>query len=224
MLPEWLEDTLISQPMPWHQVFPRLVAALLLGLVVAGIHAAVTRTPGKVLSRSFLATLVLLSVLIALVTMVIGNSVARAFSLVGALSIVRFRTVVEDTRDTAFVIFAVVVGMGAGSGEVIAPLLCAPLVFVAGWLFRAPTLHPTEDRQTILSLRIAASLSTEELLRAPFERHLLGHRLTAMATARGGAALDVTYIVLPRSNQAMQALVVELSNLEGVQQVEMKDR
>src|SRR2546430_13730647 len=44
-------------------------------------------------------------------TQVIGDNVARAFSLVGALSIVRFRTVVRDTQDTAYVIFAVVVGM-----------------------------------------------------------------------------------------------------------------
>ena len=50
----------------------------------------------------------LLSILIAMVTQVIGDNIARAFSLVGALSIVRFRTVVRDTQDTAYVIFAVV--------------------------------------------------------------------------------------------------------------------
>ena len=59
----------------------------------------------------------LLAILIALVTQVIGNSVARAFSLVGALSLVRFRTEVQDTRDTAFVIFAVVIGMATGGGH-----------------------------------------------------------------------------------------------------------
>ena len=64
------------------------------------------------------------------VALVIGNSVARAFSLVGALSIVRFRTVVDDTRDTAFVIFSVVVGMAAGAGLLFVPLLGLPLVAV----------------------------------------------------------------------------------------------
>jgi len=51
------------------------------------------------------------------VTQVIGDNVARAFSLVGALSIVRFRTVVRDTQDTAYVIFAVVVGMAVGAND-----------------------------------------------------------------------------------------------------------
>ena len=72
-------------------------------------------------------TLVLLSMLIAMVSIVIGNSVARAFSLVGALSIVRFRTVVDDTRDTAFVIFAVIVGMAAGAGLFLVALVGVPL-------------------------------------------------------------------------------------------------
>ena len=66
-------------------------------------------------AESFTVTLVLLTILIAMVTQVIGDNVARAFSLVGALSIVRFRTVVRDTQDTAYVIFAVAVGMAVGS-------------------------------------------------------------------------------------------------------------
>jgi hypothetical protein len=66
--------------------------------------------------HGFIPTLVLLTVLIALVTKVIGNNSARAFSLVGTLALFRFRTVVEDTRDTAFVIFAVVIGMAVGAG------------------------------------------------------------------------------------------------------------
>ncbi len=57
----------------------------------------------------------LLAVLIAMVTQVIGDNVALAFSLVGALAIVRFRTVVRDTQDTAFVMLSVVVGMAVGA-------------------------------------------------------------------------------------------------------------
>ncbi len=105
----------------------RLVAALLMGLAVAVIYR-LSHGRRKEDSRVLFATLVLLSLLIAMVALVIGNSVARAFSLVGALSIVRFRTVVDDTRDTAFVIFSVVVGMAAGAGLLFVPLLGMPLV------------------------------------------------------------------------------------------------
>src|SRR6187549_974627 len=95
-------------------VLLRLLAALGLGSVVAWIHTRTSK--GAEMGASFPATLVLLAVLIAMVTQVIGDNVARAFSLVGALSIVRFRTVVRDTQDTAFVIFSVAVGMAVGAG------------------------------------------------------------------------------------------------------------
>src|SRR5205085_4318473 len=85
------------------------------GLLVAGVYRF-TR-PTSHINPSLPPTLVLLAILIAIVTQVIGESVARAFSLVGALSIVRFRTVVRDTQDTAFVIFSVVVGMAIGAAH-----------------------------------------------------------------------------------------------------------
>src|SRR5688572_3590564 len=96
-------------------VLGRLLAALFFGGAVAFVYRR-TRGTGEA-SPSFTVTLVLLSILIAMVTQVIGDNVARAFSLVGALSIVRFRTVVRDTQDTAFVIFAVGVGMAVGAGN-----------------------------------------------------------------------------------------------------------
>ena len=81
-------------------------------------------------AESFVVTLVLLTILIAMVTQVIGDNVARAFSLVGALSIVRFRTVVRDTQDTAYVIFAVAVGMAVGANH--------PLVALCGLVVVGP--------------------------------------------------------------------------------------
>ena len=75
-----------------------------------------TQRRGRAETASLVSTLVLITVLLAMVSIVIGNNTARAFGLAGVLSIIRFRTVVEDTRDTAFVIFAVITGMAVGSG------------------------------------------------------------------------------------------------------------
>src|ERR1051326_3867504 len=97
------------------QVCGRMILAAALGFIVSFIYRK-TRKPSEVVA-SFPTTLVLLCTLIAMVTQVIGESVARAFSLVGALSIVRFRTVVRDTQDTEFVIFLVVIGTAVGAAH-----------------------------------------------------------------------------------------------------------
>src|SRR5689334_21131228 len=110
---DWLQDSTTEiANLSGGELLARLLLSAVFGACVAIIYRF---SHGKLKedARVMTTTLVLLSILIAMVSMVVGGSVARAFSLVGALSIVRFRTVVEDTRDTAFVIFAVIVGMAA---------------------------------------------------------------------------------------------------------------
>ncbi len=111
---DWLGPSMpISSDTPHGLLAFRIGTALLLGVVVAGLYRWALR--GEAVQPTFQTTLILLATVMAMATQVIGDDVARAFSLVGALSVVRFRTVVKDTQDTALVIFAVVVGMASGA-------------------------------------------------------------------------------------------------------------
>jgi hypothetical protein len=218
-MPELLRDALHEDVRVATEVLLlRLAAAFVLGCVAAGIHR-VTARPGP--WSGFLATLVLLSVLIAVVTLVIGNSAARAFTLVGALAIVRFRTIVEDTRDTAFVIYAVAAGMACGTGYLTAAVAATPLVLLAAWLFR-PREGPPEDLGQRLVLRLGAEGRAEQEVLAVLAKRVPGCRLVGLATARGGSALDVTYSVPALPSEEALALVAELTRIEGVQGVELK--
>ena len=107
----------------------RIGVALALGVAVSGLYRWARR--GELVQPTFATTLVLLAVAIAMATQVIGDNVARAFSLVGALSVVRFRTVVKDTQDTAFVILAVVMGMASGSSHLMVALVGLAIVALA---------------------------------------------------------------------------------------------
>src|SRR5207248_1554155 len=130
----------------------------LLGFVIAGVHRL---TVGRRDTTTALhTTLVLLSVLIAVVTVVIGTNTARAFGLVGALSIVRFRTVVNDTRDTAFVIFAVVVGMAVGAGDAVLAGVTIPAVAVAA-LILARIEHNRTPDQVVATLKVRIGLGQD---------------------------------------------------------------
>lgn len=212
------------------EMVARFATAFVFGCIAAGIHhvTAGAKRPGDEDQRSLAATLVLLSVLIALVMIVIGDSIARAFSLAGALAIIRFRTVVEDTRDTAFVMFSVIAGMAAGTGLYEAPLLIAPLVLLAAWTFRPrarpDAARPADDRtRGLLVLRLAAGRPPDERLAAALGQYLATFRLVGLTTARGGSALDATYAVdLPPADR-VYALVQDLSRVEGVQGVELKE-
>lgn len=98
----------------WSVVLGRLLLACVAGGVVARL--AIGHRRGAV-DDTLPITLMLMSVLIAMATQIIGDNIARAFSLVGALSIVRFRTALPETQDVAFVLTSVVVGMAIGAAQ-----------------------------------------------------------------------------------------------------------
>ena len=198
----------------------RLVAALVLGMGVAWLYRTVRGEPAS----SFTTTLVLLAVLIAMVTQVIGDNVARAFSLVGALSIVRFRTVVRDTQDTAYVIFAVVVGMAVGSQHLWVAAIGLVVVGVAAWFLRRASGDGGDSDLWILSLRVGLGLDHEALTAAALAPHLQKRELMSVETARQGVSLDLIYEVQLRSEASVSAALKDLHRIEGVQDVSFKRR
>jgi uncharacterized membrane protein YhiD involved in acid resistance len=200
----------------------RLLAALIFGICVAVIYR-VTHGRSQNGVQSLMATLVMLSVLIALVTLIIGENQARAFSLVGALAIIRFRTVVEDTRDTAFVIFAVAVGMGAGAGYLSMTLLGMPIAAVAAFLFRPiPTEESEREREHLITVRVTLGCRPEQVVTSAFREHLPHWRLISVSTARQGAALEASWSAPIANPETAISLIDTLNKLDGVQSVEIK--
>ncbi len=211
---------------PPAAIFLRILAAVLLGGVVAWIHARSTggsRESGIPLQ----ATLVLLAGLIAMVTQVIGDNVARAFSLVGALSIVRFRTVVRDTRDTAFVIFAVAVGMAVGAQAPWAALAGVSVIGATAYLL---SKRPGAVEQTITSydyrliVRATADFDLEMTAGAIIDRYVSSRRIAALRTTKQGACVDHCFSVALREGEAPQELIRVLNRIEGVQEVKLLHR
>jgi len=219
----WWEPLGVTEAVDWKTLLLRMVVAALAGLVVALVYRGTQRRVG-VASVSLLATLVLLTILVAMTTIVIGDNVARAFGLVGALSIVRFRTVVDDTRDTSFVIFAVVVGMAIGAGRIDVCLVGIPVVALAAFaMTRMRESLPAELVQRRLEVRMSAGHDPEMLLRTVFAQKLASWNLVSVVSARQGAAFDLVYQVRLREPSFMLPLVKSIHLVEGVQSVELKE-
>ena len=207
-------------------MFVRLVLAMLLGLAIAWVYRRARPANGE--ADSFGVTLVLLTILIAMVTQVIGDNVARAFSLVGALSIVRFRTVVRDTQDTAYVIFAVAIGMAMGANHPAVALCGLTVVGVTALLLRRRTATlpaPVDQRLPFdLHVRMALGQDADALLGATLDKFLASRRLVSITTARQGMSIDATYHAALRGDNHASAFVNALNKIEGVQGVELQRR
>lgn len=150
----------------WEQIVTRIAVAALLGIVIFVSYYISHR--GTIYSRKFNVSLVILAVLTGTVMVVIGNNIALSLGMVGALSIVRFRTAIKDSRDTLYLFWSIIVGIccGVGSFFVAAAGSCA--VFLVLLFFGAVK----NDSRILLIIRgdRAAENKVEALIFQTFER------------------------------------------------------
>jgi len=159
---------------------------------------------------------------IAMITLAIGDSTARAFSLVGALAIVRFRSVVEDPRDTAFVILAVAVGLAVGAGFILVPLIGLPIAAVIAWAFSKESLQasPLSAPSCRVAVRTTPDCPAEPIQQA-LATHLVLPRPRRIETVKKGTFVELVYSGRIKPDGDGHALVRSLQACPGVVGVEL---
>lgn len=90
-----------------------MILAFILGQFTGWVY--IYTHSGLSYSRNFVQSIILLTVIVSMAMLVIGNNVIVAFGLIGALAVIRFRNILKDTRDTAFIFFALITGIACGT-------------------------------------------------------------------------------------------------------------
>lgn len=119
----------------WEQIVTRIAMTVLLGIVIFVSYYISHR--GTIYSRKFNVSLVILAVLTGTVMIIIGNNIALSLGMVGALSIVRFRTAIKDSRDTMYLFWSIIVGICCGVGSFFVAAMGSGAVFLVLLLFGA---------------------------------------------------------------------------------------
>ncbi len=211
-MPDWFAEAFPSDAeLRLGNILVRLVAALVMGGLVAAIYRGTRRRRDA--AGDLTQTLLLLAVVIAMITLAIGNNAARAFSLVGALAIVRFRSVVEDPRDTAFVILAVAVGLAVGAGFIWVPLLGLPMAALVAWSFTGPAAPPADARcRVTLRTETGAAAGRAADALAP---HLDDIRPRRVETVKKGTLVEQVWTGRLKSTSDPETLVGALRATPG---------
>ncbi len=170
-------------------------------------------------SRSFVGSLLVIPVVVALVMMVLSNNLVTAFGLMAVFAIVRFRNILRDTLDTTYVLSVIVIGMACGTMRVATAVLgCAliALVMFYIWFSAFGTRHRYD---VIVNLHWARPLSDLAELRSLFHRHSLKALCASQRTHDTYEGVDFSYRLLLRDPERMDELLSELSSLQGVSRV-----
>ena len=200
----------------YTEILINIIAAFAIGLLLSVTYRVTHK--GLSYSQSFSQTVVFVAVIVAIVMMVIGGSLARAFALVGALSIIRFRTVLKDTKDMAFIFGALALGMAAGtSNYFLAAAGTALLILIAFFLYKT-NFGAIYKSEFILRFRFLRSGNSEEyvnIINATCKRSDLLH----MEPSGDNSNVSLTYDVALKDDISADDLTQRMGRLAHVEEI-----
>jgi hypothetical protein len=195
--------------------FLSFVLALVLGWVYRTTHRGVSY------SQSYVHTLVIFSVVVAFIMLIIGSNIARAFTLVGALSIVRFRHAVKEPRDIGFVFAAMAVGMACGTRFYMLAIFATLCLSAAIMTMAKLNFFAKVVRERILIVRLPSGADYEATFSDVFRKYLEEFNLISMETVGEMQFQEAIYSVVLRPGCAPDALLEAVRNVNGNNKVSL---
>lgn len=195
-----------------------LMVALVCGIIISLVYRYIYKGPNY--SVTYVNSLVMLTLITSLVILVIGNNLARAFGLVGAMSIIRFRTAVRDVQDIVFIFFALAIGMAAGVGlHIIAfsGTLIISIVIITLVTFNFANPYKVEH---LLHVTYLSGLETDNKLKEILEHHTRKLKLINLKTL-GEGRTEAYYQIILKRKVPSGILLADLQNKEWVKFVNL---
>lgn len=170
---------------------------------------------GTSYTQSFVFTLVLNGMIVALVMLIVGSNIARAFSLVGALSIIRFRNALKETRDVGFIFFTMAIGMAVGTRFYLLAIVAAVFISLVILLMTRFNWYARETSNQILRVQVPNGFAFDTLFDSAFLKYAQSSELISVDSAHGGMLTELTYSIGLKKPNQVQNFITEIKNLNG---------
>jgi len=201
------------------QVVLTIALSFILSLFIAWIYQKTHK--GLSYSQSFIFTLIILGVVVSLVMMIIGHSLARAFALLGAFSIIRFRTVVKDTKDTAFVFFVLAMGMAVGTDNYLIATVGTIIISLIIWWLSKKNYGSLRKYDYILNFYIESGLTADKTYTNLFNDFLSQQILLNVNSRDKGTKLELVFNIKFFSDKESSKFVRELGLIPGISNIRL---
>ncbi len=187
-----------------------LSCALICGLLIAFTYLKSGRH-----TKSFAITLVLLPILVQIVIMMVNGNLGTGVAVLGAFSLIRFRSVAGKAQDICTIFFAMVIGLAIGAGYVtfalvVTVIICAIYFVLAKSKFANGNSHEKE-----ISITIPEDLNYSEVFDDVFKTYTTSYELVKVKTTNLGSMFKITYKVVMKDLQSEKKLIDDLRCRNG---------
>ena len=199
------------------EIIINLIISFFLGFIISLVYKKTHK--GLSYSQSFVLTNIFVCVIVAMVIMVIGNNLARAFALVGALSIIRFRTVVKDTKDTAFIFWSLAAGMASGTGSYFLALSGTAIISMIALVLYYTKYGSIFKSEFIIQFRSKNSAKNKKNYNKIFSEYCKSSTLLNAESSGDGKSLKLSFDIVLKENKTYEEFIQKLSKVSGLSEV-----
>jgi len=199
-----------------NEILLNFAVAFTLGMLVSWIYKKTHR--GLSYSQSFMLTQIFVAVIVCMVIMVIGNNLARAFALVGALSIIRFRTVVKDTKDTAYIFWALAAGLAAGTGSYFLAIAGSTIISIMAYVLHYTNYGSLNKSEFILQFRADNTNNDLEYI-SIIQNYAKTSSLLHAEPSGDGSSTKLSYDITMKDEHDQNNLSADLASTQSISEV-----
>ena len=195
-----------------------IFSALILSFVLSAVFAAVYRFTfqGLSYSRAFVQTMILGSMVVAMLIMAIGNNLARGLGILGTLAIVRFRTPIRDSRDMMFLFASLGVGIACGAGVLEVAVIGTIVISGAALVMHYLPFASRREYEGLLRFVLKPDTDAEQKVEDVLRHCSSAFHLIAMREATQGDRIEYSYQIRLIDPAYQADLVDKLHSIEGV--------
>lgn len=187
-------------------------ASIILGLIISISYMKTSKE--EVVTSGFAVTLIMLPAIISIIILLVGNNVARAFSLAGAFSIIRFRSEPKDPKDISYIFFTLAVGLSAGMGYVGYAVLFTIILCLIMFILKIINYGEADKSFFELRITIPENLNYENIFDDVLKKYTSSWKFKKVKTKEFGSLFEITYTVVMK-NENQKKFIDELRCRNG---------
>lgn len=187
--------------------------ALVLGLIISMIYIFTNRR--KRFSTNFAITLVILPAMVSIVIILVGSDIARAFSIAGVFTLVRFRSLPGDSKDISHVLFAMAIGLAAGMGYIVFAAVATVIIGVVYFILMMTNYGVIRSVEKTLRITIPENLNYQGAFDDLFQEFTDKIYLDKVRTTNMGSMYELTYQLIFKKDADEKKFIDELRCRNG---------
>lgn len=203
----------IAESLTVVSVLEILLSSIIIGVVISVVYLFTHKKEGY--SQAFCVALILLAPIVGMVILLIGNNVARAFSLAGAFALIRFRSAPGDPKDIAFVFLSVVMGLACGMGYWMYAAIATVVICAVILILHATNYAGKKGNTYTLKITVPETLNYVGAFDETLGKYTNSFKLVKVKSVDFGALFELSFTIDLKDDKQIRVMLDELREMNG---------